>query len=102
MSDKYLTLVQAIELLAVSAGRIEEEPKVILTFRSKEVSDFEVTNLAISPQQAQRLITDLTVKFQGSKLLASVRPLPDEAKQVFEKIMNCEPDDTSIEQREGK
>lgn len=102
MSDKHLAIVQSAELLAVSTGRIGEVPQVILTFRLQDGGGFEVTKLAISPEQAQRLITDLTVRTQSSKLLASVHPLSDEGKQVFDRMMNCEPDETSIEQREDQ
>jgi hypothetical protein len=102
MSKKHLALVNFAELLAVSTGKVKGEPKVILTFRLQDGDDIEVTNMAISPQQAQRLITDLTARFQNSKVLAAVRPLPDDGKQVFDRIMSREPDASSTEQLEGQ
>lgn len=96
MDEPHLTTTKPIELLAVTTARIRGEPKVLLSVRVDSES-FEATNLALSPQQARRLLDDLTERFRSSKLLKGFRSTEDDGRRAFERIMLDVPSATSTE-----
>lgn len=61
--------VQAVELLAISAGVSEGKPIAVLTLRHEPGKSFESVNIAFSKAQADRLRKDLDAIFESSPLL---------------------------------
>jgi hypothetical protein len=62
------------EYLAVSAGKMEGKPTVILTFRPNREQSWSSSNLALSRDQAFRLMGDLKFLFDNSTTLKTVEP----------------------------
>lgn len=76
MDDKHFINSHPVELLAVTVGRVSGEPKVILTIRHDSAHSFEPLNLALSPEQAFRLMQDLASQFQESEWLKDEASMP--------------------------
>lgn len=100
MNDPHLTTAHPVELLAITTSRVSDEAKVILTLRLKSGS-FEASNVAFSPQQARRLLDDLTERFESSKLLHGFSSTDDEGRDAYERIMFDGPTSETPAERTG-
>lgn len=65
---KHVVMVREIELLAVTAGRVQGKPVVIMAVRPDEDS-FAHVNVAMSRDQAWRLVEELADLFEFSQYL---------------------------------
>lgn len=97
MNERHLATAHPAELLSVTSGRVGGDRKVILTLRLKAGS-FEATNCALSPQQARRLLDDLTERFESSKLLHGFSST-DEGRRAYEQIMFNGPSSENFSER---
>jgi hypothetical protein len=86
MSRRHETLALPVELLSVTVAKVSGLPKILLTMRLA-VECFEPTNLALTPEQGFRLLTDLTERFKTSKLLEGIDPPKELGKQALIEIM---------------
>ena len=88
MNDPFLLLLQPSEILAMTTGRINGDPVVVVTARIGE-GRLEPANLSLAPEQARRLLEDLQSLFKRSKVLSQVAG-DDEARRAFERIVGGE------------
>ncbi len=90
--DHDISVIEA-ELLSVTTGKREGKPLILMGLRMEPEFSFESHTIALSAQQARRLIDDLTEQFSQSALLKDVEVWDTEAKQVLEWIMRSEAED---------
>ena len=86
MSSGHQTLALPVELLSVTVAKVSGVPKILLTLRL-DVECFESSNLALTPEQGFRLLSDLTERFRTSKLLDGIEPPKEVGKETLIQIM---------------
>jgi hypothetical protein len=86
MSRGHQTLALPVELLSVTVAKVSGAPKILLTLRL-DVECFESSNLALTPEQGFRLLSDLTERFRTSKLLDGIEPPKEVGKETLIQIM---------------
>jgi hypothetical protein len=89
MSSGHETLALPVELLSVTAAKVSGAPKILLTMRL-DVECFESTNLALTPEQGFRLLSDLTERFKSSKLLEEFDPQNEVGKEILIQVMKSQ------------
>ena len=89
MSSGHQTLALPVELLSVTVAKVRGAPKILLTLRL-DVECFESSNLALTPEQGFRLLSDLTERFRTSKLLDGIEPPKEVGKETLIQIMKSQ------------
>lgn len=62
--EKHVVLVREVELLGVTAGRVDGRPVAIVSLRLDPSRSFAACNIAVAKEQAVRLVEDLIVLFE--------------------------------------
>jgi len=68
MQNKHQTLITDAELLAITAAKSQEQSYIVLSMRL-DTENMQVHNLGLTPQQAVRLLRDLTSLATTSEIM---------------------------------
>lgn len=86
MSRKHFTNITEGELLSISAAKHDGVPYIVLSFRLDSES-FEVNNVGIKPEQAVRLLRDLSALATNSDTMKEAIANTENGYDDYKRIM---------------
>lgn len=90
-SNKHFTMATDVELVSVTAAKMEDGPRLLLNVRMDPEDSFESFNMALTADQAVRLKHDLDHLFHNSELMKKAAKDYEHSLKYFLAIMNEEP-----------